>query len=100
MDTLTTLVPEVATNNIGNIAAFSLIIKFLVDGIRYFASEVIGKEITVDAKIVAGTCIFVILMFVNRDTVASLTDVTELAGEALALTATTWASHQVIKPKN
>ena len=97
METLTSLIPEVSTNNVGNIAAFSLILKYLVDGIRYLASEVFNKELNLDPKVIAGLVVFVLLLIVNKDSISDFNQITTYAGEAVTLAATTWGVHKIVK---
>ena len=97
METLTQLVPEISANNISGIAAFSLILKYIVDLIRYVSKEFLNTEISLDPKIVAGITIFIILLVVNRESISSLNDVTDYAGQALTLAASTWFAHKLVK---
>ena len=97
MDTLTQIVPEVSANNISGIAAFSLILKYLVDGIRYLSSEVFNKDLTLDPKIIAGLVVFILLLVVNRDSISDFNQITTYAGEAVTLAATTWGVHKIVK---
>ena len=97
---IATLIPTVATDNISSIAAFSLILKYIIDLVRYVSSEYLNKEITLDPKVLGGIIVFVALLLINRDSIGSIEQVYEYAGTALTLAATTWASHKVLSPRN